>query len=211
MIAPDERPQLSDRRRLILHTAQKLFDEKGIENVSMHQIAKTAGIGQGTLYRRYRHKGDLCLDLMQESFYRFKQEVSLYLDPVVSDKSIKHILMQFTLDVLQFMEHKPKWLNTVQLAKQTCNEDRGRFFDSAPYQFIQGTIRQLLEEGMKRGECQEMDPDFASRAMLAAMAPDLFVYLTQDCAYTVPELHERFCNLYIHTLFPAQKGGIHGS
>ena len=44
--------------------AFSLFQEFGVENVSMHKIAKTAGVGQGTLYRRYANKSDLCLSIL---------------------------------------------------------------------------------------------------------------------------------------------------
>jgi hypothetical protein len=33
--------------------ARELFIKNGVYNVNMHQIAKTAGVGQASLYRRY--------------------------------------------------------------------------------------------------------------------------------------------------------------
>src|SRR5690242_18987874 len=58
-----ERRDAAEHRQRILEVARRLFAEQGVEAVSMHQIALAAGIGQGTLYRRYANKSELCLDL----------------------------------------------------------------------------------------------------------------------------------------------------
>ncbi|MGG6312758.1 TetR/AcrR family transcriptional regulator [Paenibacillus macerans] len=54
-------------RERILEAAQQLFREFGLEGVSMYMIAKTAGIGQGSLYRRYADIGEICSDLLKEN------------------------------------------------------------------------------------------------------------------------------------------------
>src|SRR2546430_11323251 len=71
-----ERRDAAEHRQRILEVAQHLFTEHGVGAVSMHQIAKTAGIGQGTLYRRYAHKGELCMDLLSEHNEQFAEEIS---------------------------------------------------------------------------------------------------------------------------------------
>jgi AcrR family transcriptional regulator len=52
----------------ILTAAAQLFAEQAIE--------ATAGIGKGTLYRRFPTKGDLCLALLQAQLTTFQTEVS---------------------------------------------------------------------------------------------------------------------------------------
>ena len=70
-----ERRDAAEHRQRILNVAQRLFAEHGVDAVSMHQIARAAGIGQGTLYRRYAHKGELCMDLLHERYERFVRRV----------------------------------------------------------------------------------------------------------------------------------------
>ncbi len=74
-----ERRDAAEHRQRILEVARRLFAQQGIEAVSMHQIALAAGIGQGTLYRRYANKGELCLDLLREQYERFAEEIATLL------------------------------------------------------------------------------------------------------------------------------------
>src|SRR5260221_12380297 len=74
--ARPERRDAMEHRQRILEVAQHLFAEHGVDAVSMHQIAIAAGIGQGTLYRRYAHKGELCMDLLSEHHEQFVEEIA---------------------------------------------------------------------------------------------------------------------------------------
>ncbi|MDY6903228.1 MAG: TetR/AcrR family transcriptional regulator [Thermodesulfobacteriota bacterium] len=49
------------RRDLIVRAAANVFAEKGFNNTLMVDIARTAGIGKGTIYEYFRSKDDLFL------------------------------------------------------------------------------------------------------------------------------------------------------
>ena len=71
----DPRPTRSDavkNRALLLETAQRLFDEQGLEQVSMSAIAEAAGVGKGTLYRHFKNKSDLAYELLHQDQHDFQ-------------------------------------------------------------------------------------------------------------------------------------------
>src|SRR3954451_19513632 len=52
------RPRAAHTRQLILDAARAVFAEEGLD-VGLHEIAKRAGVGVGTIYRRFPDKEDL--------------------------------------------------------------------------------------------------------------------------------------------------------
>ena len=53
--------QMEQRTHQILHTALKLFCEKGIEDTSVEEIAKAVGVGPATIYRYFETKAELAI------------------------------------------------------------------------------------------------------------------------------------------------------
>ncbi|MCY0934934.1 TetR/AcrR family transcriptional regulator [Streptomyces sp. H34-S4] len=64
-----ERADAARNRSRILAVAAELFREQGVDNVSLDVIAARAGVGKGTLYRRFGSKSGLAVALLdaQES------------------------------------------------------------------------------------------------------------------------------------------------
>jgi len=67
-----ERERLRHRQE-ILDTALGLFSEKGYHNVSMHEIAKSAEFGIGTVYKFFKNKEDLYKSLVLEQANKFHE------------------------------------------------------------------------------------------------------------------------------------------
>ena len=66
---PKTRPERADaarNRRKILDAAARLFDECGVTAVSLDAIAAAAGVGKGTLFRRFGDKSGLAAALLDD-------------------------------------------------------------------------------------------------------------------------------------------------
>lgn len=63
---PRERADAARNRLRILAAAEDLFSSRGVSAVTMDDIAAAAGVGKGTLYRRFGDKGDLAASLLSE-------------------------------------------------------------------------------------------------------------------------------------------------
>ncbi|MGN9783280.1 TetR/AcrR family transcriptional regulator [Nonomuraea sp. ZG12] len=61
------RPRAPETDASILRAALELFVERGVEGTSMEQIAKRAGVGKLTVYRRWSTKEDLIAQAVEES------------------------------------------------------------------------------------------------------------------------------------------------
>ncbi|MFF5264207.1 TetR/AcrR family transcriptional regulator [Actinomadura viridis] len=65
-MARQERADAARNRRAILLAAQRLIGERGVEQVSMSDIAAEAGVGKGTLFRRFGDRQGLITALFEQ-------------------------------------------------------------------------------------------------------------------------------------------------
>jgi AcrR family transcriptional regulator len=64
---PHVRADAERNREKVLCAARRLFAERGVENVSMDAIAAEAGVGKGTLFRRFGDRAGLATALLDEN------------------------------------------------------------------------------------------------------------------------------------------------
>lgn len=194
MPARVERKDAAEHRKLILRTAECLFDEHGVTGVSMHQIAKTAGIGQGTLYRRYAHKGDLCLDMIQNYTETFLEEAQEYLAEHRESPAEERLgwLLDSWIDAI---EKKADLILTIQAhhIKEGDDNRSGSFFQTPLYLFLRDRIAELLTEiSAKRDEASPPVPLLTAHALICAMAPHGHFHIKREQGYTTQQMKNNY-------------------
>jgi AcrR family transcriptional regulator len=63
---PRERADAARNRAAVLDAAATLFAAQGVDHVSMDAVAAAAGVGKGTLFRRFGDKAGLAVALLDE-------------------------------------------------------------------------------------------------------------------------------------------------
>jgi AcrR family transcriptional regulator len=77
---PLERGDAARNRLLLLDAARRLIAERGADAVSMDDIAAAAGVGKGTVFRRFGSRPGLMMVLLDED-ERASQEAFLFGPP----------------------------------------------------------------------------------------------------------------------------------
>lgn len=77
---PPEREDAARNRVLLLDAARRLIAERGADAVTMDDIAAAAGVGKGTLFRRFGSRAGLMLVLLDED-ERANQQAFLFGPP----------------------------------------------------------------------------------------------------------------------------------
>ncbi|WP_165822348.1 TetR/AcrR family transcriptional regulator [Paenibacillus montanisoli] len=195
-----ERKDAARHRELILDTASQLFHEHGVESVSMHQIAKSAGIGQGTLYRRYSSKAELCMELLNDSFKRFAERTSAELERSAGAAASERLEL-FLRRWIDYITEEMQWFNAIK-PDVWCNDERVNMFASPPFLYVTGTIRTLLDEAVQRGETkQPVHTEFAAFNIATSMSPIAFLYFTEDRGLSPEQMKQQYIDYYVGLLF----------
>ena len=168
-----ERRDAAESRRRVLDTARELFEERGVDSVSMHEIGRAAGVGQGTLYRRYEHKGALCSALLFESTKRFYERVRAR-----TQKGNDAALVQLGSlidDLAAFNEENAPLLGAVRDA--AGGERRMEMYRNPFYGWLRATVLVLLEQAIAEGEAApDLDVEYAADFVLAPLNIDLYLF-----------------------------------
>ncbi|WAH36081.1 TetR/AcrR family transcriptional regulator [Alicyclobacillus dauci] len=191
--ARTERRDAAANRQRILDAALRLFEQNSVEQVSMNQIAIEAQIGSGTLYRRYRNKSELCLDLIKDNVVLLFEDIEAYLEAHQTDppsQRLKGILSLF----IRFREKKLQLLTGVE---EVSSPSGPQFKTQSPvHNELHGIIVKLLNE-MSAGEQPLPDSVFRADMLLMALRSDSYVFQRDVRGYS-PELFlEQLCLTFV--------------
>ncbi|MFJ7725356.1 TetR/AcrR family transcriptional regulator [Neobacillus sp. NPDC097160] len=188
-----ERRDAAKNRQLILNTAHRLFEQYGVEAVSMNQIAVEAQIGPGTLYRRYRNKGELCLDLIKDSVVLFFEDIEDYLkenDKVPPNQRLKEVLSFF----ICFREKKAQLLTGVEESRAT--KPLNSRTQSPLYVELHQILVQLFDEMAADGHTHSQSV-FKADMVLMALSSDSYFFQKNVRGFSPEEILELLYSTFI--------------
>ncbi|WAH41610.1 TetR/AcrR family transcriptional regulator [Alicyclobacillus fastidiosus] len=169
-----------ESRDKILDTARTLFKDCGVQSVSMHQIAQCAHVGQGTLYRHYAHKGDLCLALLKESAEAFLKNLTDWVEASRGQIPPYDILESVIRQIIDFTDNNTSLLTAVNSSK---------FISNNPfYQYIHRLVSSLVAELLP--EDSPLDATLTSDIILAATSPALYMFERDERGYTKDQVFD---------------------
>jgi AcrR family transcriptional regulator len=72
---PPERADAARNRRLLLATAREILDEQGTDKLTMDGLAERAGLGKGTVFRRFGTRAGIFQALLDDDERDFQEHV----------------------------------------------------------------------------------------------------------------------------------------
>jgi AcrR family transcriptional regulator len=178
-IEPDgfERADAARNRERILCAARRLFDERGAGCVSMDEIAEAAGVGKGTLFRRFGSRASLAAAVLSERERDFQEAIIRGEPPLGPGAPAQERLIAFGEALLDTLDAHSELL----LAAET---GPARFAHPA-YRVHRLHVMLLLEEADP-----ECDHEVLAETLLAALGAELFIYLRHARGVSLARLKE---------------------
>jgi AcrR family transcriptional regulator len=161
-----ERADATRNRARILAAAERLFAERGAACVSMEEIAEAAGVGKGTLFRRFGSRAALALALLSEHESAFQEGFIRGAPPLGPGAGPVRRLIAFGEARLDLLEAHAEVLAAAEFGSAR--------FASAPYGVYRLHMTLLLREADP-----DADVEFLAEALLAYLGVDVFLYMRE--------------------------------
>jgi AcrR family transcriptional regulator len=172
-----ERADASRNRGKILVAADQLFASKGACNVSMDEVAEAAGVGKGTVYRRFSDQAGLAMALLEEKEKQLQDAVIRGPAPLGPGGPPGDRLAAFVDALLDLLDAHTE----LHVLSETSS--RGARYRSGLYAFYRLHVQLLLEQ---------LDPDMDAEVMadivLAPLDAELFQHLHTDRSVEVTRM-----------------------
>jgi AcrR family transcriptional regulator len=157
------RKKRGKNREKIIRTASILMLKNGVDNTSLSDIARTAGISKGTLYYYYSSKSDLIFDITERHMNRILELIVNWVDESKKQSDPKDILMVVYRTILKAEKRGPIHLYLILEALQNNENLRERFVE------IYGSWRQTVGDVLKRILPDHKDQETLAQIVLASM------------------------------------------
>jgi AcrR family transcriptional regulator len=167
--ARPERADAARNRARILEAARSLFAERGVRAVSLEEVARAAGVGKATLFRRFGDRGALFLALLDEHERELQDAVLRGEPPLGPGASPRARLLAFLDALLRLsLEHRE-----LLVASETARP--GARLQTGAYAFWHRHVSWLLGESRPPA-----DPDLLAHVLLAAFDAELLTALQEQ-------------------------------
>ncbi|MBP1931441.1 TetR/AcrR family transcriptional regulator [Ammoniphilus resinae] len=167
--------QLTEKQKRIMEAAVKLFSEKGFHAASTSEIAKEAGVAEGTIFRHFKTKKDILISLVAPIMLRFASPLLLkdVRKLMGSDLPLDDLLKQLYQNRLQIIEKNWSQIRLIIQEMQFHEELRGAVVEN-----LFGVGRKLAEafvsSKIQSGEIRNFPPLTVTRALVSMMVGYVF-------------------------------------
>ena len=191
-----------DKYFLILDAAVKVMAKYGYHRTRVSQIAREAGVADGTVYLYFDKKEDILVSLFREMMESFVQDI----------KSQLHHYPTFEKKLIFIIEHHLNALGAsreramvIQIELRQCDSEMGKKIFAPLRKYFQ-IIEEVIEEGKNTGAVRtEVDTQLARKVVFGALDEVVTRWVMSSQDYNLSSLTEPVLDLIMHGIaIPSQ-------
>ncbi|MBU3191453.1 TetR/AcrR family transcriptional regulator [Clostridium bowmanii] len=158
-----------NKEEKILESAILLFSKKGFSATTTSEIAKDAGVAEGTVFRYYKTKKHILIKVMSRLIEVMSEE--LVANPVGKilkenrDKDDSDILKMLLMDRLEVFNKYWDIIQVIITEIQFHADIRKSFFENVVLK-VKDFLGEFIKSGIAKGRFKDFDPTVVSRALL---------------------------------------------
>ena len=186
-----------DKRRRILDAAVSVFAQHGFYNAKVSQIAKEAGVADGTIYLYFKNKEDILIqvfiDAMDEILRRQEEALAGITDPIDRLRTFIRVHFASVAESRAMAE-----VITVEL-RQSAKFMRNT--DMKPFGRYLAMIARIVDDGVRSGAFAESSvPRLIARAVFGAVDELALEWAMSDRHQSLDEASSHVADLFLSGL-----------
>jgi AcrR family transcriptional regulator len=153
--------QLTEKQKGILAAATELFAEKGYAATSTSEIAKKAGVAEGTIFRHYKSKKDLLLTIVSPTMIKVispmvKKDINKVLDKEFD--TFQDFLRAMIANRIKFVKTNISLLR-IFIQELPFHEELKKQVIEHIGKDVLRKLREIVRHYQEKGQIIEMHPD----------------------------------------------------
>lgn len=167
----------------IIMAAQGLFGRHGLKKVTTDDIAREAQVSKATIYRLYRNKREILVDVIRLEMAEILRRISMAVDAedTVEGRLRAHLLTKISsvhelvnLHSVTSDSMEEQWSHTRELRAEFVSEESD-------------LLRRILEDGVSSGELQVPNPAATARFLIVSLSALEYPWAIEGLGVTVPQ------------------------
>ncbi|AIG78246.1 MULTISPECIES: TetR/AcrR family transcriptional regulator [Amycolatopsis] len=181
-----ERSDAARNRAKILEAAEGLFAARPAADITMEDIAKAAGVGRATLYRRYPDRSAIAVALLDEHERELQERLLTGPPPLGPGAPPAERLAAFYAAMIGLLARHAHLVLGTEVGHSR--------FTTGPYRLWRTHVRHLAEQA------SAPDPDVLADVLLAPLAVEVFLHQTGELGLSVERITDTLAELARRTL-----------
>jgi TetR/AcrR family transcriptional regulator, fatty acid metabolism regulator protein len=193
MDTPDSQLKNSKYNR-ILEAAVKVFARQGFHQSTVAQIAKEAGVADGTIYLYFKNKDDILLHFFsskaKQVFDRFREEVGRGQDSLGKLRNLVRVhLAEFQNDPDMAIVYEIETHQSSRLAEEQIREMAKMYQD---------ILSEIVEQGQQEGAIRKnLYVGLVKRFILGAVEETISTWLRSGRSYDLVSMADPLVDLFL--------------
>ncbi|NET44725.1 TetR/AcrR family transcriptional regulator [Okeania sp. SIO2B3] len=193
-------------RTKILQAAQKLFAKSGYDGTTIRDLAKKAGVAEGTLFRHFTNKKAILIELATQGWVEILTDLLTELSEMSSYKAVAQVMRRRMLN----MSRNADMMKVCFLEAQFHPELRDKI-QSEVIEKMTDVAEAFFATAMERGVYRQMNPKLVARVFLGMFAIAGFsqkTLLEPDASpQAMQEMAEGLADIFLNGVLVSEKGG----
>ncbi|MBD2868227.1 TetR/AcrR family transcriptional regulator [Paenibacillus arenilitoris] len=170
---PSKRKDANKNTEKVLKAAYKVFADKGYD-ATIEEIAAEAGVGVGTVHRRFSNKTVLALAVITDVFSKIKDDqLALIRTPMPVDQKIRLLFEKFSISHIQNGK-----IHALALQLATAGELGEEMRNSFLFG-LDGGLKEVIVQGQQEGKFRDGDPKLLETLIINMINPNLVMKLKE--------------------------------